>query len=376
MNANKVKPGWYPDPWREYTWRWWDGNAWTMHGSKTSQHKPHLQNWVSPFIIIGFVYVGLLIVNMVFTSALGIIGIILGLLPLLIAVPFLIWLDRVEPEPIGGLIHALLWGGTISILVAGLANDSVGYFFGDALAIVVSAPVVEEAMKGAALIFCLKRKQIDGPQDGIIYAIWAGVGFAVVENITYFSLAIENGNLTEVFISRSTLTFFAHPMFTLFIGLFIGLGVLYRKNLLLFAAIGYIIAVALHAVWNGSILLSETLQLIEIQIISILLFLTLFTMVFIILLVVRSKTKKRFAALVPVLTHKYGLTPYEHTTFSSWGNIIRERQRISRKNRWRFDNLHAAIARLALVQDQAGGIDPMKEKILIENLHNARAGAL
>jgi uncharacterized protein len=24
-------PGWYPDPWRQSTWRWWDGIAWTAY---------------------------------------------------------------------------------------------------------------------------------------------------------------------------------------------------------------------------------------------------------------------------------------------------------------------------------------------------------
>jgi hypothetical protein len=24
-------PGWYPDPGREYPWRWWDGGRWTGH---------------------------------------------------------------------------------------------------------------------------------------------------------------------------------------------------------------------------------------------------------------------------------------------------------------------------------------------------------
>jgi uncharacterized protein len=27
--STSTPPGWYPDPWRQSTWRWWDGVAWT-----------------------------------------------------------------------------------------------------------------------------------------------------------------------------------------------------------------------------------------------------------------------------------------------------------------------------------------------------------
>ena len=28
-----ASPGWYADPWRQATWRWWDGNGWTAYTS-------------------------------------------------------------------------------------------------------------------------------------------------------------------------------------------------------------------------------------------------------------------------------------------------------------------------------------------------------
>jgi Protein of unknown function (DUF2510) len=30
VTPRRTPPGWYPDPWRQHTWRWWDG-AWTAH---------------------------------------------------------------------------------------------------------------------------------------------------------------------------------------------------------------------------------------------------------------------------------------------------------------------------------------------------------
>jgi membrane protease YdiL (CAAX protease family) len=31
MTATGAPPGWYPDPWHQSTWRWWDGHAWTAY---------------------------------------------------------------------------------------------------------------------------------------------------------------------------------------------------------------------------------------------------------------------------------------------------------------------------------------------------------
>ena len=31
-------PGWYPDPWRLHTWRWWDG-AWTGWTHDNPRHR-------------------------------------------------------------------------------------------------------------------------------------------------------------------------------------------------------------------------------------------------------------------------------------------------------------------------------------------------
>jgi len=33
VTVTTAPPGWYPDPWRQATWRWWDGNGWTAYTS-------------------------------------------------------------------------------------------------------------------------------------------------------------------------------------------------------------------------------------------------------------------------------------------------------------------------------------------------------
>ena len=43
--TTSTPPGWYPDPWRQATWRWWDGVAWTAFidqgpNQEWAGHKP------------------------------------------------------------------------------------------------------------------------------------------------------------------------------------------------------------------------------------------------------------------------------------------------------------------------------------------------
>src|SRR5690625_5015439 len=123
---------------------------------------------------------------------------ILALLPLLIVGAAIVWVDRWEPEPRLTLAAAFLWGGGVATLFSGELNGVVGSTLGSAIAptmaaeawpAVFGAPVVEEFWKGLGLllIFLLRRRQFNGPVDGIVYASVIAAAFAFVENIQYFA---------------------------------------------------------------------------------------------------------------------------------------------------------------------------------------------
>ena len=69
--------------------------------------------------------------------------------------------------------------------------------FGETAAIVVSAPLFEEAAKGMGVYWAVRRREVDGVSDGIVYAGWVALGFAVVEDATYFALADVEGDLLQ-----------------------------------------------------------------------------------------------------------------------------------------------------------------------------------
>ncbi|MFI6926317.1 PrsW family intramembrane metalloprotease [Nonomuraea spiralis] len=191
---------------------------------------------------------------------------LLGIAPLPVLLAAVLSLDRLEPEPKLHLAFAFAWGGGVAIVLGvGLTLAGQALFlragYGTQLVndvgTVFLAPVIEEALKGSALLLLLRRKQeIDGLTDGIVYASMAGLGFAAVENIGYYLIAFGQdgtGAAVRLFVLRGLIDPLGHPIYTSMIGL----GVAYaltRRTPARFAAIplGYLAAVFLHGLWNGA----------------------------------------------------------------------------------------------------------------------------
>lgn len=177
------------------------------------------------------------------------------------------WLDRYEPEPLRLLAMGLLWGAFVAtaaaILIQGLGGWVVGFTDNQGLAVV--APISEEASKGLFLLLLLwwRRAELDGILDGIVYAGMVGVGFAFTENILYLAAAYNGTDgmgpggteaLTATFVVRCLISPFAHPLFTTFTGIGVGIAVGSRRPVVRFLAPlgGYLLAVGTHALWNTS----------------------------------------------------------------------------------------------------------------------------
>ncbi|WP_084469604.1 PrsW family intramembrane metalloprotease [Jiangella gansuensis] len=183
-----------------------------------------------------------------------------ALLPVVVVVGAFLWLDRWEPEPGRTLLAAFVWGAGVATLGALLVNSLVAVTYGEFTSSVVSAPFAEEALKGAFLVALLwrHRHELDGVVDGIVYAGLVAAGFAFVENILYLGRAFDVAAIDgySVFVVRGLLSPFAHPLFTVFIGIAVGIAVRRRGRVsrALLPIVGYLLAVGLHALWNASAL--------------------------------------------------------------------------------------------------------------------------
>jgi protease PrsW len=192
---------------------------------------------------------------------------VLAALPVGPIVGCYLWLDRYEPEPRRLLAAGLLWGGFVAtaaaLLIQGVGGFVVG--FTDRQSLELVAPLTEEGSKGLFLLLLLwwRRAELDGILDGIVYAGMVGVGFAFTENILYLAAAYNGTDgsgpggtqaVTATFVLRCLFSPFAHPLFTAFTGIGVGIAVASRSHAVrVFAPLlGYACAVAAHATWNTS----------------------------------------------------------------------------------------------------------------------------
>src|SRR3954453_12507556 len=199
------------------------------------------------------------------------IGGILAAVPVGPVIACFLWLDRYEPEPVPLLVTAFGWGALVATAAALVLQllDSAVLSTPHSLTGTVVAPVTEEAAKGLFifLLVWFRRRVIDGVLDGIVYAGMVGVGFAFTENILYLGRAYMGGgsagaggleSATALFVIRGIFSPFAHPLFTSFIGIGVGVAVIARRRSWRFLAplLGYVVAVVAHGSWNGSAFLS------------------------------------------------------------------------------------------------------------------------
>jgi protease PrsW len=236
---------------------------------RSSGHQSVFKIILAVFAVMVLALLGLIVLALI-GSETGpvelIIGLICATLPVPVYVMLLLWIDRYESEPLWMLATAFFWGAVVSVLIAFIFTTSVEIMaavathnrqIGENVGVVISAPIVEESCKAFILfILFLWRDEFDGVVDGIVYAGMVGLGFAMTENVLYYGRALQHGpeTLKAVFILRGMAAPFSHPLFTSMTG--IGLGWSRESNngfiKLVAPVLGFMLAVLMHATWNGS----------------------------------------------------------------------------------------------------------------------------
>ena len=198
------------------------------------------------------------------------IGLTLALLPIPALISGVLYLDRLEPEPPGLLVIVFLWGaamaGLIVLISTATGHELIttptlradGFHHASALA-VIGIAVLEETLKGAALVglLLLRPQEVDGTSDGLVYGSMVGLGFALIENIAYYTQADHYGifnGVATTFLLRGL----PGPVCQALFSSLVGAGVAYavtttgRRGWWAVGA-GWIAAVALHALWNDAL---------------------------------------------------------------------------------------------------------------------------
>jgi len=186
------------------------------------------------------------------------------IIPAVVIVLLVNFIDRYEREPWFLQVSAFLWGAIIAIPpslvieqnITGLTQNWLGNDASDlvrALLQGLNAGVTEETIKGLGLLllFFILRDEFDNVTDGIVYGALIGAGFAMVENFVYFAVN-SKGYLLFLIVGRVVLGWLCHSTFTVCFGAALGYvrHTRVRWRQILIPLLGFLLAVGLHTVFD------------------------------------------------------------------------------------------------------------------------------
>jgi protease PrsW len=205
------------------------------------------------------------------TVLLAILG---GILPALAWLSF--WLrEDSHPEPKRLILRSFLFGMcavpfalVVQFIISFFLTNDQGIqtlfftnYFLAILAIILWATCEEYFKYRAAYLGGLKTKDNDEPIDPMIYMITAALGFAALENTLFIFWPLLAGDSTTAFMTGNMRFIGAtmlHVATSAIIGIFASFSFykskeIKRKNLI----VGFVIAIALHTVFNSFIIRAE-----------------------------------------------------------------------------------------------------------------------
>ncbi|MGN6741917.1 MAG: PrsW family intramembrane metalloprotease [Amnibacterium sp.] len=241
------------------------------------QRPRHVGTAIAAVLGIAVAALALAAVLVYLVGALGTAGVavagVAALVPFVIVLAVVRWIDRWEPEPRAALVFAVLWGAGVAVAVALLFDlgvqlvvvNTAGTEPDPLLQAVIQAPLVEEGAKGFGVLLLLwfNRRNFDGPVDGIVYAASVAAGFAFTENILYFGRTVaEHGigaDFAVIFVARGLFSPLAHALFTSCTGFALGKAAERgaRFSAIWWYLLGLVPAAILHALWNGGLAASR-----------------------------------------------------------------------------------------------------------------------
>ncbi|WP_025274503.1 PrsW family intramembrane metalloprotease [Haloglycomyces albus] len=180
-------------------------------------------------------------------------------------------LDLFEKEPPTVRAAAMCWGALPAVAFSIVTNNaalqvmasSEGVEWARRWGPAIAGPLNEEWYKalGIVLLVLIVREHFHRPIDGLIYGAMVGIGFQVVENITYavnFALVNPNnewaGSIAVTVTRLAVAGPWSHPLYTAVAGLGISYCVTQSRkpwtSRVTAVVVGFATAVCMHALWN------------------------------------------------------------------------------------------------------------------------------
>lgn len=181
-----------------------------------------------------------------------------GALPALGAMYWFDRLDAKRPEPRWSLRKVAIAGGVSTLpvifaeaILAKLGPEEGSYAAALWMAFVVAAATEELAKVLCVRLFVWNRPEFDERMDGITYAVRAGLGFALVENVLYLLKPATAGAFLLMFAMRAVLAVPGHAIWAGMMGHFAARRRFDKSGPGLLG--GYLVAVFLHGAYDAGI---------------------------------------------------------------------------------------------------------------------------
>lgn len=227
--------------------------------------------------------------------------IFIALLPVAVLL-FYIYIKDVEKEPRAMLLLILLFGciSTVPIAITEVVlgiffpTDALPTFTGTLVSVFLTIAIIEELGKWfITYIVCYRNKEYNHTYDGIVYAVFASLGFALVENFLYV--------LTSGFgagVVRAILSVPSHAVDAVYMGFLLSISKKYlvqnqHEKSFIYLLLSILIPGITHAIYDSLLFHFQSIENWYLLIIF-LLFVLITYIIAIILINIASKEKYNF----------------------------------------------------------------------------------
>jgi len=179
---------------------------------------------------------------------------LLAIAPVIIILFYIYWRDKYEKEPFYLLARGLLFG-IISVLPVTLVEGVLmmfgplftGYWNTFYQAFVVAGATEEGFKFLASFILVWHSREFNQRFDGIVYAVFVSMGFALVENLLY---VFSSPDGLSVGLTRALTAVPAHAMFGVLMGFHLSLAKFYPQARRLFLGYAFLIPFTFHGLYD------------------------------------------------------------------------------------------------------------------------------
>lgn len=135
--------------------------------------------------------------------------------------------DRYDREPLGLLIKVFIFGA-LSVIPTGIVESVLSSFnnfngiLGAAYSAFIVAGITEEFFKREVVLrFAFRSREFNEKLDGIVYAAYAALGFATIENVMYVVFRYTANPYVGIY--RGILSVPGHLLFAVTMGYYLSL---------------------------------------------------------------------------------------------------------------------------------------------------------